>query len=64
MQGPQAFAKISAPNFSKIFIKPSLSIVCLTCSEPGVIVNLAFVFSPLSIACCAIDADLDMSSYD
>ena len=62
MQGPQAFEKISAPSSSNISTNPSLSIVCLTCSEPGVIVNLAFVFNPLSTACLAIEADLEISS--
>ena len=62
IHGPQAFANTSAPNCSKISIKPSLSIVYLTCSEPGVIVNLAFVLSPLSTACFAIDAAREISS--
>ena len=45
-------------------MKPSLSIVKRTCSEPGVIVNSDFVTKPFSTACCAIDADLEISSYD
>ena len=64
MHGPQALANTSAPSFSKISINPSRSIVNLTCSEPGVIVNFAFVFKPLSTACFAIEAALDISSYD
>ena len=64
MQGPQAFEKISAPSCSKVSIKPSLSIVCLTCSDPGVIVNRAFVLNPLFTAWLAIETDLEISSYE
>ena len=45
-------------------MKPSRSIVFLTCSEPGVIVNLVFRLAPLFTACLAIEAALEMSSYD
>ena len=51
-------------RFSKIFKNPSLSAVNLTCSDPGFIPNSAFVVRFLSIACCAIDAALDKSSYE
>jgi hypothetical protein len=44
IQGPQAFAKTLAQSLSKVLRKPSLSIVKRTCSEPGVMVNSAFVF--------------------
>ena len=64
MQGPHALANTFAPNNSKVSIKPSLFNVCLTCSEPGVIVKSAFVVKPLSIACLAIEEDLDISSYE
>lgn len=61
---------------------PSLSIVALICSEPGVIVKVDlysmhdatvihrhidsthFALTPLSIACLAMLADRDMSSYE
>ena len=62
MQGPQALAKTSAPNCLKIRINPSRSIVYRTCSDPGVMVNLAFVFNPLSTACFAMEAALEISS--
>ena len=45
-------------------MKPSRSIVFLTCSDPGVIVNLDFKTTPLFTACLAIEAALDISSYD
>ena len=63
IHGPQALVKIFASNFSKTAKIPSLSAVYLTFSEPGLIPKCAFVFKPLSIACCAIEAALDKSSY-
>ena len=45
-------------------MKPSRSIVFLTCSDPGVIVNLDFKTTPFFTACLAIEAALDISSYD
>jgi len=62
IHGPQALVNILASNFSKIPKIPSLSAVYLTCSEPGLIPNSAFVFNPLSKACCAIEDALYKSS--
>ena len=45
-------------------MKPSRSIVFLTCSDPGVIVNLDFKITPFFTACFAIEAALEISSYD
>ena len=64
MQGPQAFEKTLAPSSSNVLINPSLWMVCLTCSDPGVIVKVALIPKFLSSACLAMDADLDMSSYE
>ena len=44
MHGPHAFVKILDSISSKILIKPSLSAVYLTCSEPGFMPNLDFIF--------------------
>ncbi len=62
IQGPQALVKMVALRSSNIFKIPSLSVVYLTCSLPGLIPNSALVVSPLSTACFAIDAALDKSS--
>src|SRR5437763_1239006 len=50
--------------FSKVLRNPSLSTVYLTCSDPGVMVNSDLAFSPLLMACVAMEADLEISSYD
>ena len=50
------------PKFLKTSSKPSLSAVYLTCSEPGLIPNIAFGFTPLEIASSTIDAALVKSS--
>ena len=47
-----------------MFIKPSRSIVYLTCSDPGVTEYSAFAIKPFSSACFAIEAALEISSYD
>ena len=49
---------ISVSSFSC----PSLSIVALTCSEPGVIVNWDMAFKPIFFACLATLAALSISS--
>ena len=64
MQGPHALAKTSPPTFSNDSIWPSRAIVARTCSEPGVIVNLLLASRPCCLACLAMDAARDMSSYD
>ncbi|MNE76852.1 hypothetical protein D3C80_1731130 [compost metagenome] len=62
IHGPQAFAKTVAPILWKVSIKPSLSIVERTTSEPGVIVNCDFVFKFLSATCLANEAAREISS--
>ena len=62
IQGPQALVNMVASKSSKIFSKPSLSAVKRTCSEPGLIPNVAFVTNFLSTACLAIEAARDKSS--
>ena len=62
IQGSQAFANTFAPSVLNSSMKPSLSIVCLTCSDPGVMVNSALVDRPNLLACLAIDTERDMSS--
>ena len=62
MQGPHAFAKIVPPKSLKFWSCPSRSMVALTCSEPGVIVNCDFDLSPLLIACFAMLVALSISS--
>ena len=64
IQGPQALAKTLPPISSKVFKKPSLSTVNLTCSEPGVMVYSALTSRFLSLACLATEAALAISSYD
>ena len=64
MHGPQAFAKIFAPSFSKTSRYPSRSTVNLTCSEPGVTVKDDWALNPASFACFAIEAALEISSYE
>src|SRR5690606_2961650 len=64
IHGPHALANTVAPILLNVSINPSRSIVYLTCSEPGVMVKLALVFSFLSDTCLASDAALDMSSYE
>ena len=62
IQGPQALVNILVPNYSKVLMNPSRSMVNLTNSEPGLIPNSATGFSPLATACATIDAALEMSS--
>jgi hypothetical protein len=62
MQGPQAFAKTTPPTLSKSLMKPSLSMVKRTSSEPGVMVNSLFVFKPLLTASLTMEAERLMSS--
>ena len=62
IHGPQAFENTLAPMLLNILIKPSLSIVYLTCSDPGVIVYFDLAIILLSKACLAIDEALDISS--
>ena len=62
MQGPQALARTVAPIASKSFRYPSLSIVALVTSEPGVTIKGIFAFKPLLAASLAIYAALPMSS--
>src|ERR1043165_8585800 len=64
MQGPHAFAKTLAPILLNVSMNPSRSIVYRTVSEPGVMVNIAFVFKPLLATCFAKLAAREMSSYD
>ena len=64
IHGPQALVKIVAFKSVKVLINPSRSAVYLTCSDPGLIPNSAFVANPFAIACCAIDAARLKSSYD
>jgi hypothetical protein len=62
MQGPQALASINPPTSVNVFSCPSLSIVALTCSEPGVIVNCDLAFNPFDNASLAILAERSISS--
>ena len=62
MQGPHALANTVAPILSNTPKNPSLSMVYLTNSDPGVIVNEAFNFSPFSETCFAKLTALLMSS--
>ena len=63
IQGPQALVKIiEFSNFLKVSIRPSLSAVNLTCSEPGLIPKIAFGFTPFATASSTIEAALDKSS--
>src|SRR5690606_4095721 len=64
IQGPQALVNTFVPNFSKVSMMPSLSMVYLICSDPGLIPNSAFGVIFLSNACCTIDTARDISSYD
>ena len=64
IQGPQAFAKTVAPILLNVSKNPSLSIVNLTCSEPGVIVKCDFNSKPFSVTCLAKLTALLMSSYE
>src|SRR5580698_2556357 len=64
MQGPQALARTTPPISSKVLRKPSFSMVKRTCSEPGVMVNSAFVLSFLVVACRAREAERLISSYE
>ena len=64
MHGPHALVKILASKSSNISRSPSLSAVYLTCSDPGLIPNSAFVINFLSTACFAILAALERSSYE
>ena len=62
IHGPHAFVKIWDSKSSKILIKPSLSAVNLTCSEPGLIPSLDFIFRLFFLAWKAIEAARDKSS--
>ena len=63
MHGPHALVNIFVvSNLLKISIKPSLSAVNLTCSDPGFIPKVAFGFIPLSAASFTIEAALLRSS--
>ena len=62
MHGPQALVNIFVPRSSKVLIKPSLSMVYRTSSEPGLIPNSAAGFNPFDTACAAMDAALEISS--
>ena len=53
-----------APLLSKVFIKPSLSIVALICSDPGVTKNGIFGFNPTASACLMIETARDISWYE
>ncbi len=64
IQGPHAFAKTVAPISFRESIWPSLSIVPLICSDPGVTSNGIFDLIPLDLACSAKLAALDISSYE
>ena len=64
IHGPHAFAKTVAPICANISKKPSLSMVYLTSSLPGVMVNSAFVFKPFSATCFARLAARLISSYE
>ena len=62
IHGPQAFASTVAPIASKSFKYPSLSIVALVCSDPGVTIKGTFDFNPFFAASRAINAALPISS--
>ena len=62
MHGPHAFARTVAPISISESICPSLSIVPLICSDPGVTSRGIFDLIPLAFACSAKLAALDMSS--
>ena len=62
MQGPQAFANTVAPIDSKSLRYPSLSIVALVTSEPGVTIRGTFDFKPFFAASLAIYAARPISS--
>ena len=64
IHGPQAFARTVAPIASRSFKYPSLSIVALVISDPGVTISGTFDLSPFLAASLAIKAALPMSSYD
>jgi hypothetical protein len=64
MQGPHAFARTFAPISFSSCICPSLSMVALINSEPGVTCNGIYVLIPFAFACSAISAALDISSYE
>ncbi len=61
IHGPQALAKTIAPFEVNVSIKPSLSIVALICSEPGVTKNGIFGFKPAFSACLTNETALDIS---
>ena len=63
IHGPQALVNILVvSNFINESINPSLSAVKRTCSEPGLIPNVALGFSPLLTASSTIEAALVKSS--
>ena len=64
IHGPQALASTVAPTSSKVDCNPSLSIVARMSSDPGVTRNGTLDLSPAALACSAMDATRDMSSYD
>ena len=59
-----SIVNIVAPQFFKMEMKPSRATVYLTCSEPGLIPNSAFGFNPFLLLACAMEAALEISSYD
>src|SRR6218665_1001464 len=64
IQGPQALAKTLAPMLLNVLIILSRSMVWRTISEPGVMVNSAFVFKRSAATCAAKLAAREISSYD
>src|SRR5688500_9276348 len=64
IHGPQAFAKTVPPISLRAFICPSLSIVALIISDPGVTKREVLVLAPFRSACSAIPDALDISSYE
>mmetsp|Transcript_9808 Transcript_9808/g.26683 ORF Transcript_9808/g.26683 Transcript_9808/m.26683 type:complete len:321 (-) Transcript_9808:629-1591(-) len=64
MHGPHAFARTVPPTFSKISVSPSLVMVALICSLPGLMANGTLALIPAARACLATLAALVMSSYE
>src|SRR5919202_4206534 len=64
IQGPHAFARTVAPIDFMDSTCPSRSIVALTISEPGVTRRGTFIFAPFDLACSAMLAARDISSYE
>ena len=53
MHGPQALVITVPPIASRSSSNPSRSAVWRTCSDPGLIISLAFAFNPFALACRA-----------